>query len=86
MMDTVQKYKLMPEEIFSKKNYLADNGTLAKELFYNIVYQTCLPAGITAVDADNATIASPMQLPHLSFRHWACLRRQGCPCAPQFRI
>ncbi len=53
MMDTARKYKLMPEEIFSKKNHLADDCTLAKELFYNIVHQTCLPAGITAVDADD---------------------------------
>ncbi len=53
MMDTIRKYKLMPEEIFSKKNHLSDDGTLAKELFYNIVCQTHLPAGITAIDADN---------------------------------
>jgi hypothetical protein len=37
MMNTVQKYKFMPEEIFSKKNRLADDGTLAKVLFYDIV-------------------------------------------------
>jgi hypothetical protein len=53
MMNTVRKYKLMPEEIFSEKNHLADDGTLAKELFYNVVRQTRVPAGITAVDADD---------------------------------
>ncbi len=53
MIDTVRKYKLMPEEILGEKNCLADDCTLAKELFYNIVRQTCLPAAITAVDADN---------------------------------
>jgi hypothetical protein len=43
----------MPEEIFSKKNQLADDGTLAKVLFYNIIWQTCLPAGISVVNANN---------------------------------
>ncbi len=53
MMDTMQKYKLMPKEIFSKKNRLANDGTLAKVLFYDIVWQARLLAGISAVDADN---------------------------------
>jgi hypothetical protein len=43
----------MPEEIYSEKNRLADDGTLVKVLFYDIVRQTRLPAGISAVDADN---------------------------------
>jgi hypothetical protein len=43
----------MLEEVFSKRNHLANNGTLIKELFYDIVHQTRLPAGISAVDADN---------------------------------
>jgi hypothetical protein len=53
MLQAVRRYKLMPEEIYSKKNHLANNGTLVKVLFYNIVRQTRLPAGIRAVDADN---------------------------------
>ncbi len=48
-----RKYKLMPEEVFSKRNHLADDGTLIKVLFYDIVRQTRLPAGISVVDADN---------------------------------
>jgi hypothetical protein len=44
------KYKLMPEEICSEKNRLADDGTLVKVLFYDIVRQTRLPAGISAVE------------------------------------
>jgi hypothetical protein len=61
-MDTVRKYKLMPEEIFSEKNRLADDGTLAKESFYDIVRQTRLSAGIAAVYADNCynQIAHPI--------------------------
>ncbi len=53
MLQVVRKYKLMPEEIYSEKNRLADDGTLVKVLFYDIVIQTCLPAGISAVDTDN---------------------------------
>ncbi len=62
MLDVVRKYKLMPEEIHSEKNCLADDGTLVKVLFYDIVHQTRLPAGISAVNADNCydRIAHPI--------------------------
>jgi hypothetical protein len=53
MLHQARKYKLIPEEIYSKRNRLADDGTLAKVLFYNVVRQTKLPTGISAVDADN---------------------------------
>ncbi len=33
MLEEAQKYKLVPEEIFSKKNCTADNRGLAKTLF-----------------------------------------------------
>jgi hypothetical protein len=53
MLDTARKYKLMPEEIFSEKNRMADDGGLAKTLFYDIVRQTLSPAAIASVDASN---------------------------------
>jgi hypothetical protein len=37
MLANVRRYKLMPEEVYSKWNRLADNGTLSKVLFYDIV-------------------------------------------------
>ena len=39
MLDNVRKYNLMPEEIFSERNRMADDGTLAKVLFYDILRQ-----------------------------------------------
>jgi hypothetical protein len=33
MLSNVHKYKLMPEEVFSKRNCLADDSTLSKLLF-----------------------------------------------------
>jgi hypothetical protein len=62
MLHNIRKYKLMPKEIYSEKNRLADDGTLVKVLFYDIVRQTWLPAGISAVDADNCydRIAHPI--------------------------
>ncbi len=36
MMRNAWGYHLMPKEIFSKKNWMANNGTLFKTLFYNI--------------------------------------------------
>ncbi len=53
MLDTAWKYKLMPEDIFRKENCLMDGGTLAKVLFYDIIWQTRPPARISVVDADN---------------------------------
>ncbi len=62
MLANVRKYKLMPEEIYSKRNCLADDGTLSKVLFYDIVRQLRRPAGLASVDADNCydRIAHPM--------------------------
>jgi hypothetical protein len=53
MMANVRKYRLMPDEIYSEHNQLADDGTLSKVLFYDIVRQLRRPAGLAAVDADN---------------------------------
>ena len=33
----------MPEEIFSKKNWMADDGGLAKTLFYDLVRKLQVP-------------------------------------------
>ncbi len=62
MLAKVRKYKLMPEEVYSKWNHLADKGTLSKVLFYDIVRQLQRPAGLASVDTDNCydRIAHPM--------------------------
>ncbi len=52
MMKHIRKQNQMPEEIFSKKNRMADNGTLCT-LFYNITWQAGVPAAIASVDASN---------------------------------
>ena len=52
MLDNVRKYNLIPEEIFSEQNRMADDGTLAKVLFYDIVRQLRVSAGISSVDAE----------------------------------
>ena len=53
ILDNERKYNLIPEEIFSEQNIMADNGTLAKVLFYDIVRQLLVSAGISSVDAAN---------------------------------
>ena len=45
MLQQAGRYKLIPEEIYSERNDLANDGTLAKVLFYDIVCQTRHPAG-----------------------------------------
>ncbi len=53
MLDNAKKYRLMPEEIFRKKNKMANNGTLCKMLFYHITRQARVLAAIASVDASN---------------------------------
>lgn len=53
MMDNVRKYGHMPEEIYSEKGKTADDGSLAKVLFYDIVRQSRTSAGLSSVDAAN---------------------------------
>jgi hypothetical protein len=53
MLEEARKYKLIPKEIFSEKNHMANNGGLAKTLFYDIVCQLWVPAAIASVDASN---------------------------------
>ncbi len=53
LMKNVRKHNLMPEEMFSKKNRMADDGTLCKPLFYDITQQARVPAAITSVDTSN---------------------------------
>jgi hypothetical protein len=36
IMKNVRDQNLIPEEIFSKRNRMADDGTLCKTLFYDI--------------------------------------------------
>jgi hypothetical protein len=51
MMGSAHEHHLMPEEIFSKKNRMADDGTLCKTLFYSC--QSRVPSAIALVDASN---------------------------------
>jgi hypothetical protein len=53
MPNVARKYKLIPVEIFSKKNHTADVRGLAKMLFYDIVRQSRSAAAIALVDASN---------------------------------
>jgi hypothetical protein len=43
----------MPEEIFSKKNWMADDGMLCKTLFFNIARQARIATAIALVDVSN---------------------------------
>ena len=53
MLDNARKHGYSPEEVYSEKNKMADDGTLAKVLFFDIVRQTRLTAGQSSVDAAN---------------------------------
>lgn len=53
MLRVVRDHHFMPDEIFSEKNRMADDGTLSKVLFYDLVRQSRRPAGLSSVDAEN---------------------------------
>ncbi len=53
MMKNVRDHQLMPEEIYSEQNQMADNGMLTKTLFYNVTRQARVPAAIALVDSSN---------------------------------
>jgi hypothetical protein len=64
MLEQVRKYKMMPDKVFCERNRLAKDGTLSKNLFYDIVRQLRRPAGLASVNADNCynRIDHPMAL------------------------
>ena len=53
MLTNARNHNQMPEEIFSEKNRMADDGMLCKTLFFDIVRQAQVPAAIASVDASN---------------------------------
>ena len=53
MKGQARDYNLMSDEIYRKKNHMADNGVLTKILFFNIALQARTPAAIASVNALN---------------------------------
>ena len=53
MMDNARLYKLMQDEIYSEQGRTAEDGALAKIMFYDLVRQTRWPASIASIDAAN---------------------------------
>ncbi len=62
MLANARKYRLMPEEVFSEWNRLANDGTLSKIIIFDITHQLHWRMGLALVDADNCydRIAHPM--------------------------
>jgi hypothetical protein len=55
MLKQARRNNLMPKEVFSERNKMADDGTLTKVITYDIICQTwrTATAGVASVDADN---------------------------------
>ena len=53
MMNNVWKHNWMPERMYSKKGKTADDGTLAKVRFYDIVGQSRVSVGLSSIDVAN---------------------------------
>jgi hypothetical protein len=77
MLRKVRQSNILPEEIYSEKNCLANDSTLVKVLFYDIVRQTRLPAGISAVNADNCYDRNAHPIALLVFQALG-VKKEGC--------
>ena len=62
MLHNMQKYRFMPDEVYSERNRLADDGTLSKILACDILQQLWHPVDLASVNANNCydQIAHPM--------------------------
>jgi len=48
MLEQARRNNLMPEEVFSERNKMADDGTLTKVITYDIIRQTRQSAGVAS--------------------------------------
>ena len=53
MLEQARCNNLMPKEVFSERNKMANDSTLTKVLTYDIIRQTRRSAGVASVDTDN---------------------------------
>ncbi len=53
MIGQARKYRMIPDEIYSEKNQMADDGTLTKTLFFDTARQARASAAIPSVNASN---------------------------------
>jgi len=53
MLTNACKFHLMPDEVFSENQHMADDGILTKLLFHYISRQLCAPLALALVDATN---------------------------------
>eukprot|EP00804_Cyclotella_cryptica_P018896 CCRYP_006429-RA/>CCRYP_006429-RA protein AED:0.69 eAED:0.69 QI:0/-1/0/1/-1/0/1/0/365 len=68
MLNQIRQYKLMPEEIFSERQRIADDGIMAKVLFYDISRQLWAPAALVSVNAANCYDSVAHAIASLVFR------------------
>ena len=63
-----RKYGFIPEEVYSERGKTADDGTLAKVLFQDVVRQNRLTAGLALVDTDNCYDSLAHAITYLVFQ------------------
>ena len=76
MMAKVRGHNLTPEEIFSKQNRMAEDGTLSKTLFCDLARQARAPAAIASVDASNCYDRIAHAMASLVFQVSGCQSRR----------
>ena len=68
MLENARKYGFMPEEIYSERGKVPDDGTLAKVIFNDVVRQTRLSTGVSSVDAANCYDSVAHAIASLTFQ------------------
>lgn len=79
MLDNARKYGLMADEIFSERNRMADDGTLSRVLFFDLIRQTRKPAGMSSVDAANCYDRIAHAIASLTFQAFGVKRKTSVP-------
>ena len=80
MLDNIRFHGLMMEEIFSKRNRMAGDGTLAKALFYDIVRMLRVLMAISLVATANCFNSIVHIIASLVFHSFSSQRRQDSQC------
>jgi hypothetical protein len=85
MLANVRKYMLMPEEVYSERNRLAEDETLSKVLFYKLSDNSEDRLGWRRWTQTTATTESPIPWHQWSSNPFESQHRQLSQCSQQSR-
>ena len=83
MLENARKYGFITEEVYSEREKTADDGTLAKVLFRDVVIKTRLTEGLLRSTQLIVMTASHMLSPPWYFKHTVFQKKRCSQCCLQ---